>query len=161
MHESCYGCVLSSPPLSWWPSWWRPSPLFRGRGSRRCQVSWLHLRMMSWKRGNGVKKTFILYEFFNFGLWSIIGSKKVSSSKIGYNKMKISKIMTLIRSIRIWWVKLSKIEIRYDILLTLYPLRGENFFPLPSKILSHFFVDHYFCLNNGWLFKLKPLSHPD
>ena len=56
MHESCYGCVLSSPPLSWWPSWWRPSPLFRGRGSRRCQVSWLHLRMMSWKRGNGVKK---------------------------------------------------------------------------------------------------------
>ena len=29
-------------------------------------------------------------------------------------------------------------------LLTLYPLRGGIFFHLPSKILSHFFVDNYF-----------------
>ena len=38
---------------------------------------------------------------------------------------------------------------------------GGKIFPLPSKIISHFFVGDYFCFNNEWLFKLKPLTHSD
>ena len=55
---------------------------------------------------------------------------------------------------------LSKRPNLHRVYLTLYPLKGGNFFPLPYKILSHFFVDDYFCFSNGIVINNKSKLAP-